>query len=118
MKLVPFDSKNKTIRGDDSVGIVATQYPTGNPDLSIARVKIVGRYPAQGWAMNTVSTMAVFVAAGSGSIVTEVGRSPIKYDDVVEIPAGEKYYWQADRYLILIPASSPAWTPEQHQSID
>ncbi len=97
--------------------VVAREYPRGNSDLNVAEVIIKGRYPEKGWSVNTKCTMIVYVLSGTLRITIR-GKQPeaLTVGDIVEITAGEEYRWEPDGIVRLLPASTPAWTPEQHQT--
>ncbi|HUD03959.1 MAG TPA: hypothetical protein VMR73_00510 [Candidatus Paceibacterota bacterium] len=102
-----------------TLDVLAREYPMGNPDLNIAEVIIRGRYPEKGWAVNRVSTMMVYILSGTVRIAIK-GKRPetLTVGDAVEIQAGEEYSLDPDGVVRLLPASTPAWTPEQHQTVE
>lgn len=122
MKHIPYKQAHVFRRGTGDINqepVVAVEYPTGNPNINIAEVTLRKRYPESGdsWSVNDEATMEVYVAGGEGFIVTEASKTAIAQGDVVQIPPGELYYWLPLGQLVLIPASHPAWHPEQHRTV-
>lgn len=81
-------------------------------------VKILGRYPEERRRKNTECDMAVLVIEGMGRITVGNKSLPITKGDLVEIEKGESYFWEACPYLLVVPASHPAWRPEQNVDCD
>ena len=120
MKFVPFEDAKKFKVGNGMNGSVAWEYDTDNPNINTAWVEVLGRYPLKGRKKNTECAMVVMVIRGKGQVVIEGRTIEIKKKDVIQIDPNERYFWQAnkDDYLILIPASHPAWRPEQNEDCE
>lgn len=96
----------------NSDACTALEYPLHDPDINAAVVKINGRYPDAGLAVNTKVREMIYIIEGQGTLMLE-GKSTILHKgDVVLIEPNEKYFWQGD--LTMFVPCTPAWSPEQH----
>ncbi len=82
-------------------------------DSNLAKIVLEGRYPYQGFAMNTVSEMTVYIL--EGSVVLHRGDSEDEYlkGMAVVIPKGQKYYWESKGEVLLLIFSTPPWSSQQ-----
>ena len=86
----------------------------GNAAIDGAIAEIDGRYPAAGWARNTRCNEMIFTLEGSGTLHTEAKEYSLTKDTVVLIDPQEKYYFTGTRLRLFL-ATTPPWSPEQHQ---
>ena len=113
MKIV---KKDEVLIHENSKTCIATEYPSADKDINVALVKINGRYPEVGYALNEVCKELAFINEGEGKIVLDNGNEIIlEKGDSILIEPGEEYYWQGS--LILIVSCTPAWYPEQHKKV-
>ncbi len=105
----------QTIKNKNSDVCTAIEYPLRNKDINVAVIKLNGRYPDSGRAVNTVCKELAYIINGSGKLIVEGQVIELKKGDLVLIEAGEKYYWISDMEM-LVPCV-PAWYPEQHTFI-
>ena len=92
---------------------VIHEYPTTSTTIDGALVRIAGRYPAEGFAMNEVSHELVYVIRGKGSVLTEDGSQTLQEGDEVLIPPGEYFAWDGD--LTLFISCVPKFDPVQYK---
>lgn len=94
----------------------ATEYDfKDETDFNIAGIELDGRYPEQGYALNTISKELLYVKKGHGNLVSSSQRLTLHPGDAALIQPNEKYYLQGTLELII--ASAPAWHPDQHKTI-
>lgn len=91
------------------------EYPFNDPNINIGTAKINGRFPEAGYLVNEVIKEYAYVIQGFGKIITKSGMIEFNVGDVLCIPAGELYYWEANCMLVM--PCSPAWYPEQSKNI-
>lgn len=92
------------------------EYEFGDPDINIGTAELSGRYPKFGYLVNEKVKEYVYVISGSGKIVTKNLIIEFETGDVVYIPIGEAYYWEASCSLVM--PCSPAWTSDQSKQVD
>jgi mannose-6-phosphate isomerase class I len=109
--------KNKNApRFKNSPGCVATEYDFKDEnDFNIAGVELDGRYPEQGYALNTLSKELIYVKSGNGTLAAGGQNIQLEPGDAALIQPNEKYYIEGNLELII--SSAPAWTPEQHKNV-
>ncbi len=93
----------------------ALEYPLEEKSINIAVIKLIGRYPETGQAMNTECKEIAYVTKGSGNVCVEGETVEVKKGDVVLIEPNEKFYWEG-KLTMLMPCT-PAWRPEQYKHI-
>ena len=108
--------KHQTIERKNSDVCIVTEYSTNDDALDMVVVKINGRYPDHNRVTNLHCKEIVYVQAGQGEVVVEDKHYALHAGDVVLIEPGEKYYWQGSMQLLI--ACNPAWTKDQHQSVE
>lgn len=86
-------------------------------NLGIAIVKINGRYPDSGKAMNTECDEIYYVISGSAVIHTAEGDFKINKNDAFYFEKN-KWYWVEGKHLEILLPTSPSWFPEQYRQID
>ena len=90
----------------------AITYQLHEQKISIALIKLRGRYPSKGYAKNRICNELVYVIQGKGKLV--VGNKVVFFakGDVIVIVKGEKYYWEGKCSLLM--PSYPAFSAAQH----
>lgn len=104
------------IKRNNADNCAVSEYPTEDQDLDFAIVRVDGRYPENGFAVNRKVKEIVYVSEGSGLVVVNDQRFDLDQGDVILINPGELFYWQG-HYTLHI-ACNPAFTPEQHQHVN
>jgi hypothetical protein len=99
-----------------SVTCEVHEYEFGDPDINIGTAEIDGRYPESGFLINEKVKEYAYVIRGLGSIATKTAVFEFAEGDVVSIPVGEPYYW--DAHCSLVMPCAPAWYPEQSKRVD
>jgi len=113
MKIASKDQTTKFKNGDTCI---AHEYPLKDKDLDTAVVEVIGKYPVNGLATNTVCKELAYVLKGSGKIFIEDKEYVLEQGTEVLIEPNEKYSWEGNFTLII--SCAPAWYPEQHKLID
>lgn len=108
--------KNETKEFKNSDQCVAIEYPLGDKDINGAVIKLNGRYPDKGRAVNTVCKEMAYITKGTGKLVVEGQEVNFSEGDLILIDKNEKYYWQGN-FEIFAPCV-PAWYPQQHKTVD
>lgn len=93
-----------------------SEYEFGDPDINIATAKLDGRFPESGFIVNEKVKEYAYVIRGVGKIATKTAMFDFAEGDVISIPDGEPYYW--DAHCSLVMPCAPAWYPEQSKHID
>lgn len=108
--------KNKDAqRFKNSSSCTAIEYDFKNEkDFNIAGIELNGRYPEQGYALNTVSKELVYVKSGEGALTSGDKTITLSTGDVALIRPNEKYYFEGTLELVI--SSTPAWHPGQYQN--
>lgn len=88
------------------------EYAMTDPIINGAVADIHGRYPEEGFALNTVSHEIVYVIEGSGVVGLTDKEVPITIGDVLILSPNEKFYWQGTLKLFM--ATTPKFDPAQH----
>ena len=94
---------------------IATEYDFKDKDIDISTAVIKGRYPDEGYCVNTEVKEMIYVISGGGTIFTENGTVSFEKSDAILIEKGEKYFWDANAEVVM--ACSPAWTSQQHKMV-
>ena len=80
----------------------------------IANIRITGRYPEEGWAMNEVSDEVVFVSEGRGRLSRkDEAVQDLEQGKAAFIPAGTWFAWDGDMTIVM--SCNPAYSPEQYK---
>ena len=95
---------------------IATEYDFKDKDIDISTAEINGKYPENGYCVNTEVKEMIYVISGSGKIITESKTITFKQGDAILIDKDEKYCWDAVCKVVM--ACSPAWTPQQHKMVE
>lgn len=103
-------------RFENSHVCVAFEYEQPTNAMDMARIELSGRYPSDGWSLNTICEAIVYVMKGEGRFCTPDKVVEIAAGDQIHIPPNEKYNFEGAMELLF--ASTPKWSPEQacHES--
>ncbi len=101
--------------GSHRLNMNVVDFPFDSKNANLAKITLDARYPEQGFAMNTVSEMTVYVLEGSVVLHTEDGEQVYNAGTAVCIPKGQKYFWNPDGQVTLLVFSTPPWTKEQQE---
>jgi mannose-6-phosphate isomerase-like protein (cupin superfamily) len=93
----------------------AFEYPVYDKAINGALIKLTGRYPEKGCAMNEISKELAYVIKGSGKVVIQGNEFAIGEGDVIFIEPNEKFYWEGTMELFM--PCAPAWSPDQYKVI-
>ena len=113
MKIVK-KGEAKLFKGSDTC--LVFEYKLGYKDIDGVVVKLSGRYPDKGAAVNEICRELGYVIEGRGLVVINGNDFLLSEGDVVCIDPGEKFYWDGNMTLFL--PCTPAWYPEQHKFIE
>ncbi len=113
MKMVQKDGSEEFRNGD---ACTVNEYHLGDADINGAVIRLSGRYPTNGRAVNLACKELAYVIEGSGRLVVEGVEQVLREGDLALIEAGEKYYW--DGNMTMFVPCVPAWTPEQHRMVE
>jgi mannose-6-phosphate isomerase-like protein (cupin superfamily) len=108
--------KHQSSERKNSDVCVVTTYSISDETIDFAIAKISGRYPETKRVTNYDCKEIIYVHEGSGKVVVEGQEHALSAGDTVLIEAGEKYYWEGDMHLFI--SCRPAWTIEQHQTVE
>lgn len=84
--------------------------------MNAAVIELSGRYPDEGWALNTACTSLVHIVKGKGTVSTGRRTEELSADDQILLMPNEKYFFDGTMKLLYI--ASPAWTPEQAEHVE
>ena len=113
MKLIKFkDAEQIKI----ATNCISVEYDFNEREIDLSTCKINGRYPQNGYCVNTIVKELALCEEGEGCLCLETEKVPFKKGDAVLIEVGEKYFWEGNFKLVI--TCSPAWTPDQHKIID
>lgn len=89
-------------------------YGSERAEHDIALIKITGRYPGEGWAMNELSDEIVVVTEGRGRLIRkdEVVLE-LEQGDGVFVEAGTWFAWDGNMTLTM--ACRPSFSPDQYR---
>lgn len=113
MKIIKF---NDAERGANSDKCKTLEYSFGDNDIDLGVAIVKGRYPEEGYCMNTESKELIYVIDGEGELNFENKVIHFSKDDAILIDKNEKYYWNTN-YCKVSMTCTPAWTPEQHKLV-
>jgi len=112
MKIVKKDQRKEFKNGDYCI---AFEYPMEDKNINGAVIKLSGRYPDKGWAVNEICKEMGYIISGSGKLVVEDKEYELTAGDLVLINPGEKFYWQGDMEIFM--PCAPAWSPNQYKTV-
>lgn len=102
--------------GQNSELCKTIEYSFQDKDIDLGIATITGRYPVEGYALNTVSKELVYVLEGEGTLYFEDGLVEFKKGDAILIEPNDKYYYDT-KYAKLSLTCTPAWSVEQHKIV-
>lgn len=107
---------SETNRYPNGPNCVAYEYDHGDEDISLAVVKIAGRYPEKGRVMNKVCKEVIYVTRGRGKVEIEGKEFPLTEGDSVLIKPDQRYFYEGK--LDSVAVCCPAFYAEQHVRSD
>lgn len=113
MKIIKLDEAQIFKNGETCE---VSEYEFNDPDINIGTAEINGRFPESGFLVNEKVKEYAYVIRGMGNIATKTEVFNFSQGDVISIPIGEPYYWDADCSLVM--PCAPAWYPEQSKNIE
>lgn len=108
--------KDDATRHENSPTCTAYEYGLPSADIDSAVIELSGRYPDEGWALNTACTSLVHVIKGEGKVIFPGGETALSEDDQVLIPLNEKYAFDGTMKLLF--SATPAWSSDQAQQLE
>ena len=105
--------KSDALDGSNSDKCKTVEYSFSDKDMDLGVITITGRYPDEGYCVNTISKELVYVLNGNGKIFFENEVIDFEKGDAVFILPNEKYYWDSN-YCVVSLTCTPAWSEEQH----
>ncbi len=107
-------SDSKLFKNGESCEV--REYEFNDPDINIGTAVLNGRFPESGYLVNEKVKEYAYVIDGNGSISTKTDEVAFTKGDVIMIPVGEAYFW--DAHCSLVMPCAPAWYPEQSKRIE
>ena len=114
MKII---KSNDGIEGTNSDKCKTIEYSFDDKDIDLGVAVITGRYPENGFCVNTISKMLIQVLEGSGKLYFENKNIEFSNGDAILIDNNERYYWEAE-YCKVSMICTPAWTKDQYKIIE
>lgn len=102
--------------GQNSELCKTIEYSFQDKDIDLGIATITGRYPVEGYALNTVSKELVYVLEGEATLYFEDRLVEFKKGDAILIEPNDKYYYDT-KYAKLALTCTPAWSVEQHKIV-
>lgn len=112
MKIIRKEQTNKV---QNSKGCIAIEYPSDDKDINGAVIKLSGREPDEGRAVNLECKELACIISGSGRVVIEGEEILLKAGDLVLIDPGEKFFWEGSMEMFM--PCVPAWHPDQYKKV-
>lgn len=107
---------NSSVRFQNSQNCIAFEYEfAGEKDINNAVIELSGRYPDDGFALNLICTEIIYVIEGIGRVHADETEMRLEVGDMVRLKPKERYYFDGKMKLLI--SSSPAWYPEQYQTV-
>ena len=97
--------------------LAATTFPFTTNLSNLAQIPLTTRYPAEGFALNTLAEMTVYILEGTVLFHQEGEEVTLTKGDVVLVETNKKYFWEPKPQVTLLIFSTPPWTPEQSEVI-
>lgn len=114
MKIIKYAEAEKGTNKDKCKTL---EYPFGDNDINVGIAIITGRYPDEGYCMNTNCKQLVYVIEGEGDLNLKNEIIHFSKDDAILIDKNEKYYWNTN-YCKVSMTCTPAWTVEQYKLVE
>lgn len=108
--------KNDAVRHENSPVCVAYEYGLPTTKIDSAVIELSGRYPDDGWALNTACTALVYVVKGEGKVIFPKGETHLAEGGQILISPNEKYAFDGTMELLF--SSTPAWSPDQARHLE
>jgi mannose-6-phosphate isomerase-like protein (cupin superfamily) len=93
------------------------EYGFENKNLGIAAVKIDGRYPEKGKAMNKECDEIYYVISGEAKVNVDGKEFNIAEGDALFLPKAKPYFVEAKKLFLLV-SNNPSWNAEQYEIIE
>jgi mannose-6-phosphate isomerase-like protein (cupin superfamily) len=97
--------------------LAATTFPFKTNLSNVASIPLTTRYPAEGFALNNVAEMTVYILEGTVLFHQEGDEVTLAKGDAVLVETNKKYFWEPKPQTTLLIFSTPPWTPEQSKTI-
>ncbi len=101
--------ETKIFRPDENT--VVNNFGDLSGDLSVARIKVDGRHPLDGYFANQICDSMMYILEGTGSIFVKQEEYKVKNDTVVHIGKKEEYYFEGEFVFLYI--STPPFDDNQ-----
>jgi mannose-6-phosphate isomerase class I len=88
-------------------------FAVADASLDIARIKINGRYPETGWAINHASHEMVYVLEGQGELIKEDYTTELAAGDAIHVPPETNFAWNG--HMTIIMSCNPPFEPNQYE---
>ena len=111
-----FIKKSNAVKGANSDKCKTLEYSFKDKDMDLGIATITGRYPENGFCVNTISKELIYVLDGNGKLYFENNCIEFEEGDSILINSTEKYYWDST-YCIVSMTCTPAWNEEQHKLV-
>lgn len=108
--------KNNAIKSANSDKCKTLEYSFNDKNIDLGIATITGRYPENGYCVNTISKELIYVLDGNGKLCFENNFVEFGKGDSILINSNEKYYWDST-FCVVTMACTPAWNEEQHKLV-
>ena len=85
-------------------------------DMDCGKAIISGRYPDNGYCVNTKCKELIFIIEGNGFLQIEDKRIDFEKNDCILINKNEKFYWNANCTAVII--CNPPFNKEQYKFVE
>ena len=97
--------------------ITSWEYTTASETMNVARIKIEGRYPEDGFTANLEVDSIIHILGGTGLLGTLDGALvELAPHDQVHLAVNDAYYFEGN--LEILYSATPKWTHGQTIHID
>ncbi len=103
-------------KGSNSDKCKTLEYSFNDKNIDLGIATITGRYPENGYCVNTVSKELIYVLEGNGKLYLENNFVEFEKGDSFLIDSNEKYYWDSI-YCVVSMSCTPAWNEEQYKIV-
>ena len=111
-----FIKKSNAVKGANSDKCKTLEYSFKDKEMDLGIATITGRYPENGFCVNTISKELIYVLDGNGKLYFENNCIEFEEGDSILINSNEKYYWDST-YCIVSMTCTPAWNEEQYKLV-